>query len=199
MTICDLHALTHAANAQPREGGSPSTPALSSRSGEPGVVRVQVEAPPEIAYTSRRGDGTMPATSLPVEHLFTLTFTTAARAAIEGGPNGTRRITAITGGTFAGPKVRGTVVGSPGGDWLIVRPDGSLRFDVRLLLQTEDGAAIFMAYSGIGVANEGSFSLRTAPQFETADARYAWLNTVQAVGVRTPRRRPATDEVYALL
>ena len=34
----------------------------------------------------------MPATTLPVEHLFTLTFTTAARAAIEGGPNGTRRI-----------------------------------------------------------------------------------------------------------
>jgi hypothetical protein len=141
----------------------------------------------------------MPATTLPVEHLFTLTFTTAARAAIEGGPNGTRRITAITGGTFEGPKVRGTVAESPGGDWLMVRPDGSLRFDVRLLLQTDDGAAIFMAYAGIGVANEGSFRLRTAPQFETADARYAWLNTVQAVGIGTPGRGSATYEVYALL
>ena len=199
MTICDLHALTHAANAQPREGGSPSTPALSSRSGEPGVVRRQDEAPPEITYTGRQGDGTMPETALPVEHLFTLSFTTAARAAIEGGPNGTRRITAITGGTFAGPKVRGTVAESPGGDWLIVRPDGSLRFDVRLLLQTEDGAAIFMAYAGIGVAHEGTFVLRTTPQFETGDARYAWLNTVQAVGIGTPGRGSATYEVYALL
>ena len=95
--------------------------------------------------------------------------------------------------------MRGTIADSAGGDWLIVRPDGSLRFDVRLLLQTDDGAAIFMAYSGIGVAHEGSFRLRTAPQFETADARYAWLNTVQAVGIGTPGRGSATYDVYALL
>ena len=56
-----------------------------------------------------------------------------------------------------------------------------------------------MRYAGIGVVKEGTFVLRTVPQFETGDPRYAWLNAVQAVGIGTPGRGSATYEVYALL
>ena len=68
----------------------------------------------------------------------------------------------------------------PSADWALVRPDGTLKLDVRLLLRTDDGADVYMHYSGIGL--DGGARLRTAPQFETGDERYAWLNAVQAVG-----------------
>ena len=141
----------------------------------------------------------MPQTSLPVEHLFTVTAYTAPGVTIEGGPSGTRRIVAITGGTFEGARLRGKVADSPGGDWLLSRSDGGIRLDVRAVLQTDDGAAIYMPSAGIGVRQDDGFPLRTAPLFETGDERYAWLNNVQAVGIGTAGRGTVTYEVYALL
>jgi len=66
---------------------------------------------------------------------------------------------------------------------------------VRVTLLTEDGAVILMTYSGIGLPEGGSMSLRTAPQFETGDERYGWLNNIQAVGVGTFGRGTVTHDV----
>jgi len=57
-----------------------------------------------------------------------------------------------------------------------------------------------MTYSGIGLRSEaGDVSLRTAPLFETGDARYAWLNRVQAVGIGQLRSASlVTYDIYAL-
>jgi len=140
----------------------------------------------------------MPETALPVEHLFTITAATTPRATIQGA-NGTRVVVAVTGGTFHGPKLNGTVADQPGGDWVTSRADGSLKLDVRLLLKTDDGADILMMYSGIGVRRDGSLAIRIAPQFESGDERYAWLNNVQAVGTGSPSSGSVTYEVYALL
>ena len=38
----------------------------------------------------------------------------------------------------------------------------------------------------------------TAPQFETGDERYGWLNDIQAVGIGTFRRGTVTHDIYAL-
>jgi hypothetical protein len=138
----------------------------------------------------------MPETSLPVEHLFTITANTSINAMIANGPAGTRVIVDASSGTFAGPKLKGTVKG-PGGDWVIQRPDGSLLLDVRLVLETDDGAVIYMTYRGIGL--DGAAWLRTAPQFETGDERYAWLNNVQAVATGAAGGSSVTYEVYRLL
>ena len=55
--------------------------------------------------------------------------------------------------------------------------------DVRLTLQTDDGAVVLVAYQGRGDAATGtSYS---APLFETGDERYAWLTRIQAVGKST--------------
>ena len=51
--------------------------------------------------------------------------------------NGGRLIVPISGGTFAGPRLKGTIV-LPSGDWVVQRPDGSRILDVRILLQTDD-------------------------------------------------------------
>jgi len=49
------------------------------------------------------------------------------------------------------------------------QPDGSALLDVRLLLETDDGAVILMQYKGI--LTEGGARLRTAPLFETMPYR----------------------------
>ena len=79
-----------------------------------------------------------------------------------------------TGGSFEGPRLKGLVKGR-GGDWVTLRTDGSGRLDVRLLLETDDGASILMQYHGI--VTDGATVSARAPLFETGDERYAWLNS----------------------
>jgi hypothetical protein len=135
-------------------------------------------------------------------HLFTLALEVSGMQVIGAGPVGNRRIGLVAGGTFEGPKLRGKVLPS-GTDWIVVRPDGVTTLDVRLVLETEDGAAIGMTYRGlrhgpaevIEKVNRGeqvdpsSYYFRTAVAFETAAAKYAWLNS--AIFVGTGDRKPS--------
>jgi hypothetical protein len=138
----------------------------------------------------------MPETSLPVEHLFTITAKTQTAGLIANGPQGARVVVGVTGGTFEGPQLKGTIKG-PGGDWVTLRPDGSGRLDVRLLLETDDGALILMQYSGI--YTDGATRIRSTPLFETGDERYRWLNNVQAVGLGSVGEGEVTYDVYQVL
>lgn len=142
----------------------------------------------------------MAASQIDVEHLFTLTADIADSASlIRNGPTGTRAVAAVTGGTFEGPKVRGTIV-PPGGDWVYLRKNRVAKLDVRLMLITDDGESILMTYQGIGHPGEArTMSLRTAPTFETGAEAYAWLNDVQAVGIGSSDGETVTYEVYGLL
>ena len=54
---------------------------------------------------------------------------------------GSRRIIPITGGTFEGPKMKGTVL-PMGEDWQLTRPDGSTELNAIYLLKTDDGVVI---------------------------------------------------------
>lgn len=122
-------------------------------------------------------------------------------------PNGHRKIATVTGGSFKGERLNGEVAASPGGDWLLLRPDQVLVLDVRLTLKTHDGASIFMSYRGLrhgpeavmmrlnaGEAVDPSlYYFRMTPIFETSDARYAWLNGIVAVAAG---RREATGPIY---
>jgi hypothetical protein len=137
----------------------------------------------------------MAETSLPVEHLFDLHLDVSIPSMIPGGPAGTRITVQVDGGSFTGPKLSGFVVG-PSADWAVARADGSLRLDVRLLLRTDDGADIYMSYSGVGL--EGGARLRTAPVFEAGDERYTWLNTVQAVSTGSSDGTAVVYQLYAL-
>lgn len=132
-----------------------------------------------------------------LEYLFTLTATLREPVAVMGAPQGSRMVFAVTGGSFEGPRLRGTVDNS-GGDWLTRRADGSIKLDVRALLHTEDGAAIYMAYTGIGVQKDGEMRLRTAPLFETGDPRYTWLNNLQAIGSGKGGDGRVSYDVFAL-
>jgi hypothetical protein len=106
---------------------------------------------------------------------------------------GTRLIFPLVRGTAEGPKLKGTV--RPfGADWAIIRVDNCLELDVRLIVETDDGALIHVEYRGVidltqeqidqllsGEAVE-DMKIHTAPRFETAHPDYVWLNRIQAVG-----------------
>jgi hypothetical protein len=114
--------------------------------------------------------------------LFALRLTTAPTQNIGTGPRGTRVTFPITGGSFEGERLRGKVL--PGGDdWTVQRPDGVIELDLRITLETDDGALIHMTFEGIRDDQApGAPYLRTLPRFEAGEGRYAFLNRLLAVG-----------------
>jgi Protein of unknown function (DUF3237) len=135
--------------------------------------------------------------ALPVELLYSIHLDTAAPVMVPGGPLGTRILAQVTGGTFEGPRMKGTVSG-PAGDWVTVGSGGVMSLDVRLCLLTDDGAAIYCSYRGLLANVDGVMRAKGAPLFETGDERYAWLNTVQAIGLGTAGAGGVDYEVYAV-
>jgi hypothetical protein len=114
--------------------------------------------------------------------LMTLRLSTAPVQNIGAGPHGTRLTFPITGGSFDGDRLRGKVL--PGGDdWVVKRADGVLELDLRITLETDDGALIHMTFEGIrDDGTPGAPYFRTLPRFETADAHYSFLNRLLALG-----------------
>lgn len=114
--------------------------------------------------------------------LFTLRLTTAPTQDFGAGPHGTRVTFPITGGVFDGERLRGKVL--PGGDdWTVKRADGVIELDLRITLQTEDSALVYLTFAGLrDDAAPGAPYFRTLPRFETASPKYAFLNRLLAVG-----------------
>lgn len=90
---------------------------------------------------------------------------------------GHRKVWPILGGRFEGERLRGRVVS--GADWGIVRSDGVLELDLRVALETEDGAQITMTF--FGLRDDAKHYFRTLPRFTTASPKYAFLNRVLTV------------------
>lgn len=55
--------------------------------------------------------------------------------------------------------------------------------DVRYCVETDDGALVYVSYSGrVDLSGgTGAAPIYATPLFETGDPRYKWLNTIQAV------------------
>jgi hypothetical protein len=131
-------------------------------------------------------------------HLFDMIVDLSPRLDFGTGPLGRRTLFGSAGGTFRGPRLRGTVLPG-GGDWALFRPDGAMALDVRLSLRTHDDALVHMTYSGRWVVPPGvragladpatrhhvdpaRYYFRTTPLFETGADQYAWLNDIVCVG-----------------
>ena len=139
--------------------------------------------------------------SLPVKFLFSITANTGDPAPVVI-PRGDGNLTIVTvmSGTFEGSSIKGRVLPVAGGDWISVRGDGSMRLDVRIVLETDDQELIYMTYGGVGLATaDGGLSLRTTPQFETASTKYSYLNSIQAVATGSVCPGTVSYEVYELV
>ena len=115
---------------------------------------------------------------------------------------GRRRIVPLTGGTFTGPELTGTLVPGASADWQIVLPDGTALGDIRFTLQTDNGDLLYVRSQGVrhgtpevlarlGRGEEvdaSEYVFRTSTQIETAAPDLDWLNkgVFISVGGRQP-------------
>ena len=127
-------------------------------------------------------------------HEFTFTAQLKPPLPIGPGPIGTRMYYDVMSGEVIGDRLRGKLLG--GGEWALIGPDGFLRIDVRLQVETHDGAHLYIQYNGLRGLNDavqaalasgagtdyGDQYFFTNPRFETGDACYAWVNRTFFIG-----------------
>ena len=93
--------------------------------------------------------------------------------------HGERIVIPITGGTFEGPRLRGTIL-SGGADYQLVNKAlNRTELEAIYCIKTDDGVCIHVRNRGI-ISADGYF--KCSPQFEApADSQYAWLNNALCV------------------
>lgn len=125
------------------------------------------------------------------------------RIAIDNAKYGRRGIVWITGGTFKGPKIEGTVI--PGGaDWQQDRPDGVRELDARYTLKTNDGVIIYINNKVLSRPDPGNKDLASPDQYRRSviyfeapiNSKYAWLNQYIYLGTLTSA---TTDKEAAVI
>jgi len=116
---------------------------------------------------------------------------------VGAGPAGARTVAEVSGGTVTGERLVGTVKGNAAADWMLTSSAGIATLDVRVVVETDDGALIYITYEGRADWSDGPGTkpIYMAPKFETSDDRYAWLNAVQAVGKGQLGRGTVTYEI----
>lgn len=90
-------------------------------------------------------------------------------------PKGRRTVIPITGGTFEGPQLKGTIL-EGGADWQLAKGNRT-EIEAIYSIKTDDGVYIHIRNRGIIAGGDGGFYFKAAPQFEAPeDSKYAWLN-----------------------
>jgi hypothetical protein len=96
--------------------------------------------------------------------------------------HGRRTVIPITGGTFEGPNIKGTIING-GADYQIANTAiNRTELEAIYCIKTDDGVYIHVRNRGIIYSDKDangnpSFYFKAAPQFEApADSKYAWLN-----------------------
>jgi hypothetical protein len=153
-----------------------------------------------------------PETTMNSRPLMTVRIVAAPPQRLGAVPHGIRTFVPVSGGDFEGPRLRGKVLPG-GGDWLLLRSDGVLELDLRITLETDDHALIYMTFQGLRhgppdaiaalgrgeVVDPKTYYFRTLPRFETSAERYAFLNRILAVGVGEARADGAVHSIDEIL
>jgi Protein of unknown function (DUF3237) len=116
---------------------------------------------------------------------------------------GHRRIAPLTGGTFRGELVSGTLVPGASADWQTILPDGTALGDIRYTLRTGAGALLYVQSRSVRHGSPevlarlargedvsaSEYTFRTSTQIETAAPELDWLN--KGVFISVGGRQPA--------
>ena len=89
----------------------------------------------------------------------------------------------VTGARAEGERFKANLKGNAAADWLRVSPEGYGTLDVKITLETDDGAIVYADYSGR--LQFDTMTVYATPLFHTGDERYAWMNRIQAVSKGT--------------
>ncbi len=127
-------------------------------------------------------------------------------------PRGNRQIYYIKGGSVKGPDIKGVILPG-GGDWFLIRSDGTAELDVKATLRTDDGHLIYACYTGYLYASSevwhkmmkeepvdpSEYYFRSTPYYETSSEKYSWMNRIVAVGVGRLTETGVAFKVYKIL
>jgi hypothetical protein len=95
----------------------------------------------------------------------------------------------------------------------LLRSDGVLELDLRITLETEDHALIYMTFQGLRhgppdviaafsrgeVVDPARYYFRTVPRFETSAEAYTFLNRIVSIGVGETRPPGAMHRIEEIL
>jgi hypothetical protein len=154
-------------------------------------------------------DGSMP--EIKTEFLFTIDLDFEI-SALGDTPYGMRRIATLNTGSFDGPKLKGVVLPG-GGAWTLIRRDGVLDIEVRLILETNDKHQIYMQWKGLRdipkdvierlhrneTVDPKTYYFRATPYFETSSEKYGWLNRICAIASGSLAANARTIDVFQVL
>ena len=147
-----------------------------------------------------------------LEHIMSYTAQLTQPEVIGPVPEGIRVNFYVTGGSITGPSVSGKLR-PVGADWLTLRRDGTAALDVRITMETNDSALIYVTYAGLidlgetgyedflkGVMPESGTKIRISPRFQTSHPNYLWLNRLHCIGVGQAflERLEVAYDVYAV-
>ena len=116
-----------------------------------------------------------------LEFALQLKVTLGQAFSIENTQHGRRTVIPITGGTFEGPGIKGTIING-GADYQLANAQGRTELEAIYCIKTDDGVYIHVRNRGIIASGKDAdgkptFYFRAAPQFEApADSKYGWLN-----------------------
>ena len=134
-------------------------------------------------------------------------------------PSGaTRGAVYVDRGEFVGPLLRGKAVPQSGGDYALFRPDDTVAFDARYMLEEEDGTLILlhnrgylwgyepgtmqrlreMAFAGGPSVDPSEYYFRACPTFEVQRGRHDWLTRHVFIGIGQRKADGNLIRYYAL-
>src|SRR6516162_8125023 len=151
-------------------------------------------------------------TSLRLQPLFIFHIEVKPPSIIGATPGHDRRIGEIAGGRFEGERLRGKVL-SGGSDWQSLRNDATTTLNVRLVMETDDGALIGMTYLGMRhgpkevmdrlargeKVSPSEYYMRATPYYETSSEKYGWLNRIVSVAYGHRMTGGAIYQVFEIL
>jgi muconolactone delta-isomerase len=125
-------------------------------------------------------------------------------------PQGHRRIVPLTGGTFTGSEISGTLVPGANADWQIILPDGTALGDIRYTLQTTNGDLLYVQSRSVRHGTPevlarlargedvaaSEYIFRAATEIEAAAPDLDWLNKGVFISVGGRRPEGVVYETY---
>jgi len=134
---------------------------------------------------------------LELEFAFKIRMELGIRQKIGEIPSGSiRGFVSAAGGTIEGPRLNGRVIPMSGGDWALYRPDNTVHFSARYMLEADDGTQIYMQNTGYRHASPevakrmealepvepSEYYFRITPTFETPVGKHDWMTRHLIIG-----------------
>jgi Protein of unknown function (DUF3237) len=115
---------------------------------------------------------------------------------------GQRIIQEFRGVRLEGERVRATMTGKAGADWLTISDEGRATIDIRVLMLTDDGAPVYVVLNGRADwrGGLGRGPIYSTARLESGDERYVWVNDLALVSKgEVTQGRAVAHELFELV